>query len=282
MGFRNKLIDFLLSRPSYVRWLKYGLGCKVKPSDFIDAETAQYEINGQILHCLNWQPSNEFQPLLFYCHGGGFVQDLNGIHWRMLNHIIQQTGAAVFVPQFHILPQGNQGQAIVFLKEVYQWLPGKGVNQDRLVMMGDSAGANLLLSFFQNQQELLSGQIFDTLLISPWLDLTLVRPSLNELLQRDKVLNKAELRAWGQAWVGGNSPLNIKEALRPIGRLLIVYGEFEIFAEDIRYFSRKASLTGSQVCHLVGAGMQHNYPFFPYSDQNRVLSKMATFIKEGR
>ena len=81
------------------------------------------------------------------------------------------------------------------------------VESNDLILMGDSAGGGLSLALAEEMAEENYELPEKTILISPWLDVSLENTQIKEVQKLDKELNKDTLKLAGIAYAGGEENL---------------------------------------------------------------------------
>jgi acetyl esterase len=88
-------------------------------------------------------------PVLVYLHGGGWVWNSIDTNDRIMREYAHATGCAVVGPDYALSPEAVFPQALEECLGVLRWLAKHGaewgLDASRIVMGGDSAGANLSL-----------------------------------------------------------------------------------------------------------------------------------------
>lgn len=94
--------------------------------------------------------SRQDLPVVAYFHGGGFVLNNIDVYERLMRLLALRTGAVVVGIAYSLAPEvkfpGQLDQALAAIAWLRQHGQQYGLNSDRLVVAGDSAGANLALS----------------------------------------------------------------------------------------------------------------------------------------
>jgi acetyl esterase len=89
------------------------------------------------------------RPALLYLHGGGFRILSKGTHWAMAA-LLARAGYVVFNANYRLAPQGPYPAGLEDASLAYRWVArsaaAHGADASRLVVAGESAGANLTLS----------------------------------------------------------------------------------------------------------------------------------------
>jgi acetyl esterase len=98
-----------------------------------------------------YRPSLEQRlPVILYAHGGGFVVCSLDTHDRLMRLLAQRTGAAVIGIDYRLAPEHPYPAALEDCLAAHRWLHAHGrelgLDAGRLVVAGDSAGANLALA----------------------------------------------------------------------------------------------------------------------------------------
>ena len=87
-------------------------------------------------------------PALMYFHGGGWVLGDKDTHDRLVREIAVGTGAAVVFVNYTPSPEAQYPTAIEQAHAATAWVAGRGasagLDASRLVLVGDSAGANMV------------------------------------------------------------------------------------------------------------------------------------------
>jgi acetyl esterase len=89
-------------------------------------------------------------PLVVYLHGGGFVLCSLDTHDRVMRLLALDSGAAVIGVDYRLAPEHPFPAPLDDCVAAVRWIraeaAGLGVDPDRVVLAGDSAGANLALA----------------------------------------------------------------------------------------------------------------------------------------
>jgi acetyl esterase len=107
-------------------------------------------IRGRRLLCRFHRPhAGSGQPVLVYIHGGGWVWGSVDTHDRLMREYAAGSGAAVIGPDYALSPEAAFPQALEECAAVVRWVARHGaewgLDPSRIVVGGDSAGANLAM-----------------------------------------------------------------------------------------------------------------------------------------
>lgn len=86
-------------------------------------------------------------PCMIYYHGGGFMMPLQGMMLRNAAYYAEHTGCRVFLPEYRYAPEADCRTIIedcfFLVKHLREYGAELGIDPDRLILYGDSAGAAL-------------------------------------------------------------------------------------------------------------------------------------------
>ncbi len=89
---------------------------------------------------------------VLFLPGGGGMESATILHYDTAARIARGTGADVYIAAYPLAPEYNARDALLWLEKVYAALLKKHEPKD-IVFMGDSAGANLILSLTYRLKE---------------------------------------------------------------------------------------------------------------------------------
>lgn len=210
---------------------------------------------------------------ILYFHGGSYMAEIMQEHWNFLEKVINSTGATVILPDYPLAPKHNYKDVFDMVVPLYNEIVSK-INLENLVVMGDSAGGGLALALEEkivadtkslstqnDSEEINQGEIgmnqdyklpAKTILISPWLDVRLENPKINEVKKLDKDLNKDTLKLAGIAYAGEDG-LNsylvnpIDGDLSKLKNITIFTGTYDILNPDVHILVQKAEEQGIRI-----------------------------------
>jgi acetyl esterase len=107
-------------------------------------------IRGRRLLCRLHRPRTDARlPVLIYLHGGGWVWNSIDTHDPLMRSYAAGAGSAVIGPDYALSPEAAFPQALEEVAAVARWVAAHGaewgLDGTRIVLGGDSAGANLAL-----------------------------------------------------------------------------------------------------------------------------------------
>jgi len=138
------------------------------------------------------------RPALLFLHGGGWVQGGIDTHDGLCGQLALETGLRVIAPEYRLAPEAKWPAAPDDVLALWRALiadPGAvGIDPARLMVGGDSAGANLSAVLIHDLAEAGEGGPVAQLLIYPALDAGYATPSMHSL--RDAYLLPRDRMEW--------------------------------------------------------------------------------------
>ena len=188
---------------------------------------------------------------VLYFHGGSYVAEATSQHWDFIEKIVNDTGATVILPDYPLTPKYNYKDVFNMVVPLYKEIITQ-VEPRELILMGDSAGGGLSLALEEKVAEENLPMPEKTILISPWLDVRLTNPKIDEVQKHDKQLNKETLKLAGIAYAGEdgiNSYLvnPIEGDLSKLKNVIIFTGTHDILNPDVYVLQEKAKQQGTSI-----------------------------------
>ena len=185
---------------------------------------------------------------ILYFHGGSYVAEATEQHWKFVEQSVNDTGATIIFPDYPLTPKYNYKDVFHMVVPLYKEIIDR-IDTNHFVLMGDSAGAGLGLALEERIGEDNLTMPAKTILISPWLDVRLTNPAIDEMEENDKQLNKETLKLAGLAYAGEdgiNSYLvnPIEGDLSKLKNITILTGTYDILNPDVHVLKEKAEKVG--------------------------------------
>jgi acetyl esterase/lipase len=168
---------------------------------------------------------------------------------------------------------------------MYQWLVESGISPSRIVLGGDSAGGNLVLTTLLNLRDSNTPLPAAAFCLSPVTDFTGEVPSRTKMANTDPLL-PPESGKWLEAYTAGASldqpllsPLHAE--LQGLPPLLLQVGTQEILLDDARLFAEKAKQAGVNVTLEIYPGMWHVFQSLGklLPEARCAIQQVASFIQ---
>lgn len=222
-----------------------------KPPKEMKQEIEEKDWMGRKVFVIKPIEKSEDMKYILYFHGGSYVAEMSKEHWKFVKDLSKDTNSTVILPDYPLTPKYTYREvfkiAIPLYKEVI-----KKINPDKLILMGDSAGGGLVLGLVEYMGIKEEKLPIKTILISPWLDVTMSNPKINEVQKYDKNLKKDALKIAGKVYSGKSKKENflvnpIYGTLKNISNIIIYTGTYDILNPDVEILVKKAKEQGGNI-----------------------------------
>lgn len=251
-------VDVIAERSRLAELGKFG---KPLPQNLV---TIEANLSGISSTLLRTNYSDKFKVL--YIHGGGFVWDLRSAYIHYAAQLCEPLEAEVVLPWYRLAPEHPFPAALEDCFAIYQHLLADGDSPENIVLIGDSAGGNLVLSCLMKIRERGFEMPCCAVLISPVTDLSEWSTSwiLNGWSGRDPVFGKHTFPLL-RHYCGEHS--SVDPLLSPyygefsdLCPLLFISGEREALLDDSISVAKRARAAGTPVEMQVWKDMPHVFP----------------------
>ncbi|MEB6612889.1 alpha/beta hydrolase fold domain-containing protein [Staphylococcus pasteuri] len=239
---------------------------------------------GSLVYVVNNQGDRQ-QRTVLYIHGGAWFQDPLDYHFEFIDLLAETLDAKIVMPIYPKVPHRDYITTEVLLHKIYQNLLNKVDNPDQLIVMGDSAGGQIALSFAQSLNNKSLPQPGHIVLLSPVLDATFSNPETKKYEQLDPMLGIEGSKYLAGLWAG-DTPLDdyrispINGDMNHLGHLTIVIGTKETLYPDALKLSKMLDQKGIEHEFIQGDNLFHIYPIFPLPEREDVLNQLKQIIKK--
>lgn len=220
---------------------------------------------------------------ILYLHGGAYIHQPNLFHWRFVHQLTEEMPLSVTVPIYPKAPHYTYAQSYAKVLLVYRKLISD-VGAENIILMGDSAGGGFALGLAQCLLEKGLPQPEQIILMSPWLDLTLSNPEIEQYVNLDPMLSAEALRADGESYAGETdlgyymlSPINGE--LRGLAPLTLFVGTHEIFLPDVRKLKTLLEMIGAKFNYFEYPYMNHIFTTYPIPEAKKAIMQIIEIIQ---
>jgi monoterpene epsilon-lactone hydrolase len=236
---------------------------------------------------VTYQPDSESGKHLIFLHGGGYILEANPFHWKMVEKLARIYQLSVSLIDYPKAPEYTFQTTHQVLLKAYKEIINRHENQE-IILLGDSAGGGMALSLLQVLRENKIQPYPDkTILLSPWVDLTMKNPEIPDYAARDFLLPLEALIYAAKEYSGGEdlndprlSPLYGDMA--DLGSIMLVYGTEEILYPDCKKLEEKLSKApGTFVETILCEGWGHDWVVFPLRKSRSILLQIGEFIQNA-
>lgn len=239
-------------------------------------------VKGTETFLLNRRDRNDRAVL--YLHGGSFVRQPTIYQWRFADAIARRTRAEVFMPIYPLAPVHSHVEAHEAVENVYRWVVDE-YGARNVTVLGDDAGGGLAVSFAQRLGSIGLEQPSHLILISPWVDVTLGNPLVDDYEANDPMLASYGLRKLGSLWsrgIDGNDPLvsPINGEVRCLRNVMVFAGTRELLFPDAKLLYDRIAAAGIHADFHEGRGLNHNFPLYPTPEAARAIDAIVSAVTE--
>lgn len=231
-------------------------------------------------------PASGEECTVLYLHGGGYVSGSPRTHRPLAGEIAHAAGARLLLPDYRLAPEHPFPAALEDAWVAYWWLLKQGVEPDRIVVAGDSAGGGLALALLVALRDAGMPLPAGLVCLSPWVDLTAHGASVLANDGRD-YLNAAAIRATAALYLNGRDPHEplaspLFADLRGLPPMLIQAGTAELLLDDSKRLARRAAGAGVPVELELWENMVHVWHFlYPFEPKARhAIRRIGCFVRE--
>jgi len=224
-------------------------------------------------------------PHVIYFHGGMYTLEANSGHKRWMIQLFEKTDCKVTFVDYPLAPENTVADTIKMVVHTYEFLAGL-FSEDNFILMGDSAGGGLALVLAQYLRDHHFRQRPRKLILySPWVRLDMRNPAIQNLADKDLILDIGELEKSAGVYSGEQdlshpylSPYF--SSCKDLGEIHVFYGSEEILAPDIRLLDKKCRQENVQSAFTCYPGMQHDFQLFTFLPESKdVLAKTLEILK---
>ncbi|MBD6951814.1 alpha/beta hydrolase, partial [Staphylococcus aureus] len=205
------------------------------------------------------------------------------IHFEFIDELAETLNAKVIMPVYPKIPHQDYQATYVLFEKLYHDLLNQVADSKQIVVMGDSAGGQIALSFAQLLKEKHIVQPGHIVLISPVLDATMQHPEIPDYLKKDPMVGVDGSVFLAEQWAG-DTPLDnykvspINGDLDGLGRITLTVGTKEVLYPDALNLSQLWSAKGIEHDFIPGYYQFHIYPVFPIPERRRFLYQVKNII----
>lgn len=217
-----------------------------------------------------------------YLHGGCYTFEIDPIHWGFVAKIADEAGVAVIVPIYPLAPAGTGSSVVTRVADVVA-SEIAAVGSENVSVVGDSAGGGIALAVAMELRDRSFAPLHATVLISPWLDIAVTDPQLEQIAPRDPWLAAPGLRVAGELYRADLadddwrvSPMN--GSLAGLGPITMFSGTRDILNADARRFVALADAAKFPLVYVEAEGMLHVYPILPMPEGDAARAMIVAAV----
>ncbi|MGY0388084.1 alpha/beta hydrolase [Nocardioides sp. WG-D5] len=224
---------------------------------------------------------------LLYLHGGGYVVGSARTGASLADGLAGRAGLRAISIDYRLAPEAPYPAAVDDGLAAYRGLLDAGVEPDRLVLAGDSAGGGLTMATLLAARSAGLPQPAAAVLFSPWTDLTLSGATIETKLDADPLFDRAALEWFARRYLGSADPTDplispVFADLAGLPPLLIQVGSHEVLLDDSLRLAARAAEADVEVILEVGAELPHVFQNQTGSldEADAALDRASRFLSE--
>ncbi len=207
---------------------------------------------------------------VLYLHGGGFlIPAVPEVHLELLARLCRRLDAVGFLPDYRLAPLHRFPAALDDCERAYRGLLDAGFAPERIALVGESAGGNLVLGLLQRIRANDWPMPACAVPISPVCELARVHVPLSRVTNRraDPLIPVNAMAKMLQLYVGEQDATNpelspIYADMRGLPPLYFLVGETEVLRDDTLITARHAAKAGVDTRVEVWPVLPHAFPLF--------------------
>jgi epsilon-lactone hydrolase len=217
---------------------------------------------------------------VLYLHGGAYVLGSADTHKALAARYVAAAPAIVHALDYRLAPEHPYPAA---LEDAVAAACALSENGGDCALLGDSAGGGLALATaiaLRDEGALLPRQI---VLVSPWVDLTLSGPSMDEKAEDDPMLSRRGLEQDAGRYRGRLpaedwrvSPLFAD--LSGLPPVFLQVGDAEVLRDDTLRLAHALAAAQVEVTLEIWRDMTHAWTAFPAPEADAAVRSGATFL----
>lgn len=236
---------------------------------------------------------NATDKAILLLHGGAFIRGNDDFYRLIATHLVNKTGATVYLPDYSVMPKAYPVQANE-IECVWEYIT-ENRHPRNIVVMGAGAGGNLALGMVQKlvQKRMLKPSAM--VLIAPWIDMTVSGDSYYDKFYLDKVLGdyvvdepdltdtikKNEVFDYLKGWSRNDPNVSpIFGSMYSLPPTLICTGDYSVLLSDSELLYGAMQNAGVEVEFISEVGKIGEYPLFYDTDKkaNKAMKRICKFI----
>ena len=223
---------------------------------------------------------------VIFLHGGGYVLRAVRSHKNIVERMVKKYNLKVTFVDYPLAPEDTVDKAHDVLMKAYKSVAEKN-REDDFYFFGASAGGGLALAFLQvARDEKIVPFPKKTVLMSPWLDVSMTNEEIKDFEEKDPLLPVHSLIKAGKQFAGNmdvKSPLvsPIYGNMDNLGEIMLLFGTNEVLYPDCMKLSDMLDTAfGTTVELYVGENLCHDGILAPLKETDEALDAIGKFYLE--
>jgi len=249
-----------------------------------DGDIEMIEIAG--IRCRQLTPpgwNSQQGHCILYAYGGGYVSGSTSEDQLITAPLAQQSGRRIIMVEYRLSPEYPYPLPQQDMRQVYSALLDQ-YGSARLVVSGESAGGNQVLSLMQDARDRELALPRCAVLFSPWCDLANQGDSHIFNDTRDPTLNNDWVDV-AASWHAGDCALDdpglspIHGDMRGLPPCIITTGSRDLLLSQCLRLAARLRAAGVECDLRVWDGLWHVFEFYPITEARLSIAEIAEFIR---
>ncbi len=230
---------------------------------------------------------NKNEGAILFIHGGAYIIENDILHWKVIARLADQLGYTIYVPMYPLAPKHTYMETFNLMTELYKTMLQKHKSK-KISILGDSAGAQIALSFCQLIKTKDLPQPNAMVLVSPVTDNSPSGEALEKMKQLDEkdcMLSAALIESALKWWAVGSKVNDYLVSpkygdFNGLAPMYVFSGTYEMLnyqAEELIEIAKRAGVT---VSYIKGEKMMHAWPYMPIARECKKAVKQIIEIIE--
>ena len=232
-------------------------------------------------------PGADAERVIYYLHGGGYTIGSINTHRQMISHLSRAAGARALAIDYRLSPEHPFPAAVEDATTAYRWLLSTGVDPDRIVIAGDSAGGGLTVATLVSLRDAGDPLPAAAVCLSPWVDMEATGDSMTTRAEADPMISREDVLEGAQAYLNGADPRTplaspIHADLKGLPPLLIHVGTAEVLLDDSTRLAERARSADVDVTLEPWDDMIHVFQFFASTlpEAQQAIDRIGAFVRQ--
>ncbi|MDO5089573.1 MAG: alpha/beta hydrolase [Leptotrichiaceae bacterium] len=247
-------------------------------------QTEEYFVDG--FQVLTVKSENSLKRHVIFLHGGGYVLRAVRSHKNIVEKIVEKYNLKVTFVDYPLAPEYTACKTHDVMMKAYSLITEKNKG-DKFYFFGDSSGGGLALAFLQEARD---RGVFPfpekTVLMSPWLDITMTNHEIKDFEDKDPLLPVQGLIKAGKKYAGNtdvksNLVSPIYGNMDNLGKIMLLFGTNEVLYPDCMKLSDIIDTAiGTTVELYIGENLCHDWILDPLKETDETLDAIGKFYLE--
>ena len=227
------------------------------------------------------------QRVILYLPGGAYVIRMPNAHTGMVSRLCRNANARALMAYYRLAPEYPFPACLEDAVLAYRWLLRQGVEPDRIIIAGDSAGGGLTLSTLLALKERELPMPACAYMLSPLLDVSDKAPSRWKNALSDTALPAPKDRALNPRplYLGDNAPDDplvspINGNFQGLPPMYVQVSDSEMLLDDSLRLARRAHIYDVEVSVDIWRKVPHVWQAMGFLPESReALEKAGAYIR---